>query len=214
MESSMTADQKTQAELLAYHISIHFQQVRSIYIESLQNLLASIATPPSFLFVRNLIYNKDYCHQFSCYRNSYFSTAEGIITVHTERHRLFLSQKALITCQLFPSVDENTISIFHNIIVSKKKQIYIPDNKNIPNFNISSLHIHTRQRKLTPKDLLDNTVILIHDGPKIAFQCVTDTSLDLDGIPYACSPTSFDWFTPPTTVTNLATGHSILNVKK
>ena len=98
--------------------------------------------------------------------------------------------------------------------MSKKKQIYIPDNKNIPNFNISSLHIHTRQRKLTPKDLLDNTVILIHDGPKIAFQCVTDTSLDLDGIPYACSPTSFDWFTPPTTVTNLATGHSILNVEK
>ena len=214
MESKLTADQKTQSALLAYHISIHFQQVRSIYIESLQNLLTNIEPPQSFLFVRNLIYNKDYCQQFSCYQNSYFSRAEGIITVHTEKHSIFLAQKALITCQLFPSVGSNTISIFHNIIVSKEKQIYIPDNKEIPNFNISALHIHTRQRKLIPKDLLDDTVLLIHDGPKIAFQCVTNTSLDLDGIMYACSPTSFDWFTPPTKVTNLATGHVILNVEK
>ena len=49
---------------------------------------------------------------------------------------------------------------------------------------------------------------------KIAFQCVTDTSLDLDGITYACSPKSLDWFTPPTKVTNMATGHVIFNVEK
>ena len=164
----MSADQKTQAELLAYHISIHFQHVRSIYIESLQNLLTSIVPPEDFLFIRNLIYNRNYCYQFYCYRNSYFSTTNEILTVHTERHHLSLSQKALITCQLTQTKGENTISIFHNIIVSKVKQTYIPDNKNIPTFNISSLHIHTRQRKLTPMDLLDNTVVLIHDGPKIA----------------------------------------------
>ena len=110
MESSMSSDQKTQAELLAYHISIHFQHVRSIYIESLQNLLTSIAPPEAFLFIRNLIYDKNYCQQFYCYRNSYFSTTNDIITVHTERHHLFLSQKALITCQLSPSEGENTIS--------------------------------------------------------------------------------------------------------
>ena len=94
MESSLTAEQKTKSELLAYHISIHFQQVRSIYIESLQNLLSSIEPPPAFLFVRNLIYNKDFCQEFSCYRNSYFSKAEGLITVHTEKHDIFLAQKA------------------------------------------------------------------------------------------------------------------------
>ena len=123
----MSADQKTQAELLAYHISIHFQHVRSIYIESLQNLLTSIAPPEDFLFIRNLIYNRNYCYQFYCYRNSYFSTTNEILTVHTEIHHLSLSQKALITCQLTQTKGENTISIFRNIIVSKGKQTYIPD---------------------------------------------------------------------------------------
>ena len=123
-------------------------------------------------------------------------------------------KRRLITCTLFPLLGRNTISIFHNIIVSKEKQIYVPDNKKIPSFNNSALHIHTAQRKLKPKDLLDDTVLLIHDGPKISFQCVTNTSLDLDGIMYACSPESFDWFTHPTRVTNMATGHVILNVEK
>ena len=154
MESSISSEQKTQAELLAHHISIHFQHVRSTYIERLQNFLTSIAPPEDFLFIRNLINDRNYFHQFYCYRNSYFSTTNEIITVLTERHHLFLSQIALITCQLTQSEGENTISIFHDIIVSKVKQTCIP----IPKFNISSLHIHTRQRKLTPKDLLDNTV--------------------------------------------------------
>ena len=56
------------------------------------------------------------------------------------------------------SEGENKISIFHDIIVSKVKQTYIPENKNIPTFKISSLHIHTRQRKFTPKDPIDNSV--------------------------------------------------------
>ena len=43
---------------------------------------------------------------------------------------------------------------------------------------------------------------------------MTDTSLDLDGIKYACSPDSLDWFTPPSKVTNMATGHVIFNVEK
>ena len=166
------------------------------------------------MFVRNLIYNKDFCQSFSCYRNSYFSKVEGIITAHTEKHDIFLAQKALITCTLFPLLGRNTISIFHIIIVSKEKQIYIPDNKKIPPFDISAFHIHTAQRKLIPKDLLDDTVLLIQDGPKIAFQCVKDSSLDLDGTKYACSPESLDWFTPPSKVTNMATGHVIFNVEK
>ena len=56
------------------------------------------------------------------------------------------------------SEGENKISIFHDIIVSKVKQTYIPENKNIPTFKISSLHIHTRQRKFTHKDPIDNSV--------------------------------------------------------
>ena len=63
-------------------------------------------------------------------------------------------------------------------------------------------------------DLLDNTVVLFHDGPKIEFQCVTPASLSLDGTTYDCTSTSFDWFSPPTTVTNLVTGHTILNTDK
>ena len=138
----MTAEQKTQSELLAYHIGIHFQQIRSIYIESLQNMLSSIAPSEDFLFIRHLIYNKNYCFQFSCYRNSYFSTQNEILTVHTQKHHLSLSPKALITCQLTKTKGENSISIFHNIIVSKVKQTYIPDNTKLPTFNVSSLHIH------------------------------------------------------------------------
>ena len=58
MESKLSAEQKIQSELLAYHISIHFQNIRSIYIESLQSLLTSIAPSEDFLFIRNLIYDK------------------------------------------------------------------------------------------------------------------------------------------------------------
>ena len=60
-ESELTTAQQTKAELLAYHISIHFQQISSINIESLQNLLSNIEPPATFLFVRNFIYNKNYC---------------------------------------------------------------------------------------------------------------------------------------------------------
>ena len=68
MESSISVEQKIQSELLAYHISIHVQHIRSIYIESLQNSLTSITPSEDFLSIRNLIYNRDYCYQFFCYR--------------------------------------------------------------------------------------------------------------------------------------------------
>ena len=80
--------------------------------------------------------------------------------------------------------------------MSQEKQVYIPDNKKIPPFNISAFHIHTAQRKLIPKDLQDGTVLLIHNGPKIAFQCITETNLDLDGTKYTCTPDTLDWFSP------------------
>ena len=86
MESKLTAEQQTKSKIIAYHISIHFQQIRSIYIKNLQNLLSNIEPPSAFLFVRSLIHNKNYYQSFSCYRNSYFSKVEGIITAHTEKH--------------------------------------------------------------------------------------------------------------------------------
>ena len=61
MESKLTTEQQSKSELLAYHIYIPFQEIRSIYIESLQNLLSNIEPPAAFLFVRNLIYNKNCC---------------------------------------------------------------------------------------------------------------------------------------------------------
>ena len=48
----------------------------------------------------------------------------------------------------------------------------------------------------------------------MAFQCVTPASLSLDGTTYECTSTSFNWFSPPTTVTNLATGRTFLNADK
>ena len=99
MESELTTAQQTKAELLAYHITIHFQQIRSIYIESMQNLLSNIEPPAAFLFMRNLIYNKNHCESFSCYQNSYFSIIEGTITAQTEKYDILLAQKALITCR-------------------------------------------------------------------------------------------------------------------
>ena len=125
----------------------------------MQDLLSGIEESAAFLFMRNLIYNKNHCEAFSCYRNSYFTNTRGTITAHTEKYDIFLAQKALITCTLS---GKNSTSILHNIIVSKKKQIYIPDNTKIPPFNIAALHIHTAQRKLIQKDLLDGNVLLIH----------------------------------------------------
>ena len=140
MVTELTAAQQTKADLLAYHITIHFQQIRSIYIESMQNLLSNIEPPAAFLFMRNLIYDKNHCESFSCYRNSYFTNTRGTITAHTEKYDIFLAQKALITCKLS---GKNSTSILHNIIVSKKKQVYIPDNTKITPLNISAFHIQT-----------------------------------------------------------------------
>ena len=53
MESKLSAEQKVQKDLLAYHISVHFQNIRSIYIESLQSLISSIEPPEDFLFIRS-----------------------------------------------------------------------------------------------------------------------------------------------------------------
>ena len=39
MESKLTTEQQTKAELLAYHISIYFQQIRSIYIEFAKSII-------------------------------------------------------------------------------------------------------------------------------------------------------------------------------
>ena len=108
-----------------------------------------------------------------------------------------MAQKALITCTLS---GKNSTSILQNINVSKVKQVYIPDNTKIPPFNISVFHISTAKRKLIQKDLLDGNVSLIHDGPKIAFPCIIDTTLDLEGTLYTCTPSSLDWFSPPSRV--------------
>ena len=56
--------------------------------------------------------------------------------------------------------------------------------------------------------------MLLHDDQQIAFQCVTPATLDFDGVPYECLSTSLDWFSPPTVVTNRATGNIILNADK
>ena len=214
MEGKLTAEQKVQKDLLAYQISVHFQTIRSLYIESLQGLISDIEPPEDFLFIRSLIYDKSHCHRFFCYRNTYLSTSNEVITVHTQRHQLSLTQKTLITCQITQTNGVPTISIFHNIIASKTKQIYIPDNKMLPHFNVSSLHIHTLQRKLTEVDLLDKNIVLLHDDQQIAFQCVTPATLEFDGVPYECLSTTLNWFSPPTVVTNRATGNIIMNADK
>ena len=126
----------------------------------MQDLLSGIEAPAAFLFMTNLIYNKNHCEAFSSYRNLYFTNIGGTITAHKEKYDIYLAQKALITCTLSGA---NSTPILHNIIVSKKKQIYAPDNAKIPPFNISAFHIKTAQRKLVPKDLLDDNVLLIHD---------------------------------------------------
>ena len=55
--TELTTAQQNKANLLAYHITIHFQHIRSIYIESMQDLISGIEAPAAFLFMRNLIYN-------------------------------------------------------------------------------------------------------------------------------------------------------------
>ena len=114
MKSKLSAEQEVQKSLLSYHISIHFQTIRSIYIESLQSSLSSIELPEDFLIIRNLISNRAYCHRLFCYRNSYFSISNEVITAHTQRHWISLAQKKLITCQLTQTNGEPTISIFQD----------------------------------------------------------------------------------------------------
>ena len=121
MKSQLSAEQEIEKTLLSYQISIHFQTIRSIYIESLQSLLTSIELPEEFLLIRNLFSNRAFCHHLSCYRNSYFTISNEVITAHTQRHRISLAQKKLVTCQLTQTNNEPTISIFHNIIVRKEK---------------------------------------------------------------------------------------------
>ena len=84
MKSQLSADQEIEKTLLSYQISIHFQTIRSIYIESLQSLLTSIELPEEFLLIRNLVSNRIFCHHLFCYRNSYFSISNEMIKAHTQ----------------------------------------------------------------------------------------------------------------------------------
>ena len=214
MKSQLSADQEIEKTLLSYQISVHFQTVREIYIDSLQSLLSSIKLPSEFLLIRNLVSNRDFCQNLFCYRNSYFTVSNDMITAHTQRHSIALTQKKLITCQLQQTNNEPTISIYHNAIVTRNDELFTPDNKKLPSFNLSGLHIHTMQRQLTELDLLDKNIVLLHKNDKVAFQCVRPAILRLDGESYDCLPTTINWQPPPYVAINQATGHTILHADK
>ena len=120
MKSQLSAEQEIEKKLLSYQISVHFQTVREIYIDSLQSLLSSIELPSEFLLIRNLVSNRDFCQNLFCYRNSYFTVSNDMITAHTQRHSIALTQKKLITCQLQQTNNEPTISIYHNAMVTRQ----------------------------------------------------------------------------------------------
>ena len=214
MKTQLSAEQEIEKKLLSSRISAHFQTVRDIYVDSLQSLLSSIELPSEFLLIRNLVSNRDFCQNLFCYRNSYFTVSDDIITAHTQRHSIALTQKKLITCQLQQTNNKPTISIYHNAIVTKKNEIFTPDNKKLPSFNVSGFHIHKMQRKLTDLDLLDQNIILLHKNDQVAFQCVQPAILRLDGASYDCLPTTINWQQPPNVAINTATGHTILHADK
>ena len=214
MKSQLSADQEIEKTLLSYQISVHFQTVREIYIDSLQSLLSSIELPSEFLLIRNLVSNRDFCQNLFCYRNSYFTVSNDMITAHTQRHSIALTQKKLITCQLQQTNNEPTISIYHNTIVTRNDELFTPDNRKLPSFNLSGLHVHTLQRQLTELDLLDKNIVLLHRNDKVAFQCVRPAILKLDGVSYDCLPTTINWQPPPFVAINQATGHTILHADK
>ena len=214
LKSKLSAEQEIEKKLLSHQISVHFQTIREIYIDSLQSLLSTIKLPSEFLLIRNLVSNKDFCQDLFCYRNSYFTISNDMITAHTQRHSIVLTQKKLITCQLQQTNNEPTISIYHNAIVTRNDELFTPDNRKLPSFNLSGLHVHTMQRQLTELDLLDKNILLLHKNDKVAFQCVQPAILKLDGESYDCLPTTINWQPPPHVAINQATGHTILHADK
>ena len=65
----------------------------------MQDLLSEIEAPKEFMFIWNLMYNKNHWGKISCYRNLYFTNTRGTITANTEKYDVYLAQKALIACQ-------------------------------------------------------------------------------------------------------------------
>ena len=126
---------------------------KTTFLQKIGALSLNLAIPPEVELLEILSREPEFCNSFYCYKNSIFKIEQDHIKVITQKYKLHLQPRILISCAL---IKNNKLSAYHHGLAQIEGDFWLFEDKNLPKLHISpeKQHLAHNPRKFLQDDLL------------------------------------------------------------
>ena len=200
-----SAELKSETASIVYTLVQEAESRKNTFLQKIGALSLNLATPPEVELLEILSREPEFCNSFYCYKNSIFKIEQDHIKVITQKYKLHLQPRILISCAL---IKNNKLSAYHHGLAQVEGDFWLFEDKNLPKLHISpeKQHLAHNPRKFLQDDLIAKNVLVLYHKEMIAFQCLQAQLLSIDESDYRCNNITLKWYHNPKVIKDKQSG--------
>ena len=129
-----SAELKSETASIVHTLVQEAESRKTTFLQKIGALSLNLAIPPEVELLEILAREPEFCNSFSCYRNSIFKIEQDQIKVITQKYKLHLQPRILISCAL---IQNNKLRAYHHGLAHIEGDFYLFEDKNLPKLHIS-----------------------------------------------------------------------------